>query len=249
MNEEPAVNEDKWTPMLLILLLVVQLVFLGALYFKLTAIQKNLLSLNQTIATMRGPGGGGGLIEERVAEVEPGDGPSKGAAQAPVTIVEFSDFSCSACRAAQPRIAELLEDSGDEIRFVYRHFPLRPEGGLFAAAVAAECAHRQGLFWPMHDLLFDHGGEFTEEALVGYAEEAGLDAQEFADCRASDEAAGAVREDRAAGSRWGVSGTPTFFINGRRVTGLPGLPAMKQLIEQIREEDAGGAGDLEKAAA
>lgn len=242
-------NEDKWTPILLILLLVVQLVFLGALYFKLTAVQKNLLALNQTIATMRGPGGSGGLIEERVAEVEPGDGPSKGAAQAPVTIVEFSDFSCSACRAAQPRIAELLEDSGDEVRFVYRHFPLRPEGGLFAAAVAAECAHRQGRFWPMHDLLFAHEGEFTDEDLEGYAEEAGLDGRSFAECRGSEDAAQAVREDRAAGTQWGVSATPTFFINGRRVTGLPGLPAMKKLIEQIREEDAEGAEAPEKAAA
>jgi len=241
-------NEDRWTPILLILLLVVQLVFLGALYVKLTAIQTNLASLNQTIAVARGSGGGG-LVEERVAGVEAGDGPSKGASEAPVTIVEFSDFSCSACRAAQPRIAELLEETGDEVRLVYRHFPLRPEGGLFAAAVASECAHRQGRFWPMHDLLFAHQGEFTDEILEDYADQAGLDRGQFDQCRKSEDAAAVVREDRAAGSRWGVSGTPTFFVNGRRVTGLPGLPAMKQLIEQIRKEDSEETGEPEKAAA
>jgi protein-disulfide isomerase len=234
-------NEDKWTPLLLIALLVVQLVFLGALYVKLTAIQENLFSLNQTLAVARNaPGGaGGGLVEETVPGVEPGDGPWKGSSDAPVTIVEFSDFSCKACRAAQPRIAELLEETGEEVRLVYRHFPLRPEGGLFAAAVAAECAHRQSAFWPMHDLLFGHEGDFDREDLIGYAKQVGLDTGRFVTCMDSEDAARVVRDDRAAGASWGVSGTPTFFINGRRVTGLPGLPAMEQLIEEIRREDAG----------
>jgi len=231
-------NDDKWTPILLIALLIVQLVFLGALYVKLTAIQNNLVALNQTVAVSGGGSGSGrGLVEERVAEVEPGDGPAKGTQGAPVTIVEFSDFSCGACRAALPRIAELLEETGSEVQLVYRHFPLRPDGGQFAAAVAAECAHRQNGFWPMHDLLFAHEGEFTQEALVAYADQVGLDESRFRDCLDSDDAAEAVREDREAGTRWGVSGTPTFFVNGRRITGMPGLPAMKQLIEQVQLED------------
>lgn len=242
-------NDDKWTPILLIALLIVQLVFLGALYVKLTAIQDNLLALNQTIAVARNaPAGGGGvgLVEEKVEGVEPGDGPAKGSDGAPVTIVEFSDFSCSACRAAQPRIAELLEEAGSEVQLVYRHFPLRPEGGLFAAAVAAECAHRQNDFWPMHDLLFAHEGEFTDDALMAYAADVGLDEASFQECVGSEDAAASVREDREAGTRWGVSGTPTFFVNGRRVTGLPGLPAMKQLIEQVQLEDGlKSAEDLE----
>lgn len=243
-------NDDKWTPLLLIALLIVQLVFLGALYFKLTAIQDNLVALNQTIAVTRNAqGGGGGLVEEKVPGVEPGDGPSKGSGNAPVTIVEFSDFSCKACRAAQPRIAELLEETGEVVRLVYRHFPLRSEGGLFAAAVAAECAHRQDAFWPMHDLLFVHEGEFEREDLRAYAERVGLDGDDFATCLDSEEAAETVREDRAAGARWGVSGTPTFFVNGRRVTGLPGLPAMKQLIERVREEDAAEGERVEQEAA
>lgn len=244
-------NEDKWTPLLLIALLIVQLVFLGALYVKLTAIQENLVALNQTIAVARSaPGGaGGGLVEEMVAGVEPGDGPSKGSGEAPVTIVEFSDFSCKACRAAQPTIAELLEESGDQVRLVYRHFPLRSEGGLFAAAVAAECAHRQDRFWPMADLLFAHEGDYEQEDLTGYAERVGLDGEEFTSCLGSEEAAEVVRQDRAAGAGWGVSGTPTFFVNGRRVTGMPGLPAMKQIIDQIRQEDAEEGQPVEPEAA
>lgn len=244
-------NEDKWTPILLIALLVVQLVFLGALYIKLTGIQENLRALNQTIAVARNAQGGfgGGLVEEKVAGVEPGDGPSKGSGEAPVTLVEFSDFSCKACRAAQPALAELLEETGDEVRLVYRHFPLRSEGGLFAAAVAAECAHRQGSFWPMHDLLFAHEGDYDPEDLTRYAEQVGLDRESFATCMDSEEAARTVRDDRAAGAGWGVSGTPTFFVNGRRVTGLPGVPAMKQIIEQVRREDAEEREPVEREAA
>lgn len=244
-------NEDKWTPILLISLLVVQLVFLGALYLKLTGIQENLRALNQTIAVARNAqdGFGGGLVQEKVAGVEPGNGPSKGSMAAPVTLVEFSDFSCKACRAAQPTLAELLEETGDQVRLVYRHFPLRSEGGLFAAAVAAECAHRQGSFWPMHDLLFAHEGEYEREDLTKYAQQVGLDGESFATCMDSEEAARTVRDDRAAGAGWGVSGTPTFFVNGRRVTGLPGVPAMKEIIEQVRREDAEEPEPVEREAA
>lgn len=238
-------NEDRWSSLLLIALLVVQLVFLGALYVKMNNIQSYLVSLNQTLAVAgaSGPGGGGGVMGEKVAGFEPGDGPSKGSAEASVTLVEFSDFSCKACRAAQPQITELLEESGDDVRFVYRHFPLRPEGDLFQAAVAAECAHRQGGFWPMHDLLFAHEGPFETEDLEAYADQVGLDREPFAQCLESEDAAAAVREDRAAGVTWGVKATPTFFLNGHPVEGMPGLPAMRALIEQVKAEGAKDTGE------
>lgn len=223
-------KESPQTARMLMLLLCLQLVFLGALYLKLNAIHGNLLGLYRDTSSGSG-------METVVAEVTAGHGPSKGAPEAAVEILEFSDFSCGACREAQPVLRELLERNGDSLRLVYRHFPLRPDGPPFNAAVAAECAFAQGAFWPMHDRLFEGEGPFPREALEALGRELGLDGDEYRRCLEGPDSAARVREDRAAGLRWGVSGTPTLFINGRRVTGVPGLAVLQDLVDEIRRED------------
>ncbi len=230
MNDK---GEDRWTPWLVIAMLALQLVFLAALYLRLDRIESRLAELQRSpvpAADMQARG----LVEARVPGVEPGDGPSKGAPSAPVTLVEFSDFSCGACRQAQPMLTELIEGMGEEVRLVYRHFPLDLDGDSFAIAVAAECAHRQQAFWEFHDRVFAHSGTISAADLPDHAAAAGLEPESFASCVSSEDAAAKVRGDWQAGVEWGVQGTPTFFVNGHRVTGMPGLSAMRRIIDEVR---------------
>jgi protein-disulfide isomerase len=155
-----------------------------------------------------------------------------GPPEAKVTMVEFGDYQCPHCKAALPVIAKLREKFGEQLRLVYRHFPLvklHPEARL--AAEAAEAAGAQGKFWELHALLFQHQQELEPEHLVVYASEIGLDEARFvADLNAHTYEA-RVREDLATGLRSGVNGTPTFFINGFRHNGGYALEGLVKAIE------------------
>jgi glutaredoxin len=144
----------------------------------------------------------------------------RGPVDAPLTLVEFSDFECPFCARATGVDGALLERFGDELRYVFRHLPLdhvHPHAAL--AAEAAEAAGAQGRFWEMHDLLFEHQDELELEDLVGYAGRLGLDVELFT--RELEEGAhtARVREDIADAEASGARGTPTFFVGGRRHLG------------------------------
>jgi Na+/H+ antiporter NhaA len=143
----------------------------------------------------------------------------RGPRDAPLTLVEYADFECPYCGQAEPIVRELLADSGD-IRYVWRHLPLRdvhPQAQL--AAEAAEAAARQGAFWPMHDLLLDHQGALRTPELVSYAHQLGLDVTRFTSDLHRHAGAARVAQDVASADLGGASGTPTFFLNGRRLHG------------------------------
>lgn len=143
-----------------------------------------------------------------------------GPASAPVTLVEYGDYECSYCGRAYPIVKSLQESLGDELRFVFRNFPLADvHPHAEHAAEAAESAAAQGSFWEMHDMLFEHQDQLDDSALVSYAEELELDAEQLAR-DVEDEAYDArIREDFRSGVRSGVNGTPSFFINGARYDG------------------------------
>lgn len=144
----------------------------------------------------------------------------KGAADAKVLVVEFSDFQCPACRVAEPTLRKLLELYDGKLRFVFKHYPLRMHEWAKNGAYAAECAGRQGKFWEYHDRLYDRQNEWTnekaDEILAGYAKDLGLDAAAWDACRKSPETVAAVAADLKDGDDAWVGGTPTFFIDGRR---------------------------------
>jgi Na+/H+ antiporter NhaA len=136
--------------------------------------------------------------------------------EAPVTIVEYGDFECPYCGRAESVIRELLTDYGD-IRYVWRHLPLTDvHSRAQIAAEASEAAARQGRFWEMHDLLLDHQDALRPPDLIGYAEELELDVDRFTDDLREHRGAARVARDVDSADLSGVSGTPTFFINGRR---------------------------------
>ncbi len=164
-------------------------------------------------------------------EVEP-RGVPRGPENAPVTIVEFSDFECPYCGRATPTIQELLAKYPDEVRFYYRHLPLPSHSHARAAATAAICAQVQGKFWTYHDTLFANQNALGDDDLRRYAEQVELDLDQFDACLASPETAARIDEDLAAAEELGVTGTPVFFVNGIRLKGAQPIAKFVQLIEE-----------------
>jgi formate-nitrite transporter family protein len=145
---------------------------------------------------------------------------SIGPANAPVTLVEYGDFECPHCRRAQPLVKGLVRYMAENLRFVFRHFPLaEAHPHSRHAAEASEAAAAQGKFWEMHDLLFENQDALEDEDLVMYAARIGLDFQRVGQELAAGTYARKVRDDFRGGVRSGVNGTPTFFINGSRFDG------------------------------
>jgi Na+/H+ antiporter NhaA len=158
----------------------------------------------------------------------------RGPGDAPITLVEYADFECPYCGQAEPIVRELLADFGD-IRYVWRHLPLRdvhPHAQF--AAEAAEAAARQGAFWAMHDLLLEHQGELRAPDLIGYAEQLGLDVTRFTTDLHRHAGAARVAQDVASADLGGVSGTPTFFLNGRRLHGAYDIETLSNAVRLAR---------------
>lgn len=148
----------------------------------------------------------------------------RGESAARVTIVEYGDYQCPFCKAAEPLVDALEAALGGQMRLVFRHFPVTSVHPLAElAAKAAESAGLQGKFWEMHRLLFANQSELRSEVLRDYAASLGLDIEQFESGLRSSAIKSHVREDLQGGLRSGVRGTPAFFIDGLRFTGYPNL--------------------------
>jgi protein-disulfide isomerase len=172
-------------------------------------------------------------------DVDDGEAPYQGSEDALVTIVEFSDYQCPYCkRFRDETMDQLLAKYEGQVRFVYRDFPLssiHPEA--LKAAEAARCAHEQDQFWAMHDQLFASQPEWsrapdTGAIFKGYAAELNIDAAKFAGCLDSGRYNESISQDFQAGVQYGVQGTPTFFVNGRKLVGAQPLSAFEAIINE-----------------
>jgi protein-disulfide isomerase len=166
--------------------------------------------------------------------VDPDHDHIRGPMNASVTVVEYGDFECPYCGQAEPVVRELLADFGD-LRYVWRHLPLsdvHPHAQL--AAEAAESAAAQGAFWPMRDLLFTRQDALSAKDLVRYAEEIGLDVERFREDLRTHAHAGRVAEDVDSADLSGVSGTPTFFVNGQRHRGAYDIDTLSTAVRVAR---------------
>jgi Na+/H+ antiporter NhaA len=162
----------------------------------------------------------------------------RGPADAPVTVVEYGDFECPYCGRAEPVVRELLSDFGD-VRYVWRHLPLTDVHlRAQAAAEASEAAAEQGKFWELHDLLLAHQDALRASDLTGYAEQLGLDLERFEDDVRKHTGAGRIEEDVDSADLSGVSGTPTFFINGRRHYGAYDIETLSNAVRAARARAA-----------
>jgi protein-disulfide isomerase len=162
---------------------------------------------------------------------------AQGPAKAPVTLVEYGDYECPACGAAYPDLKEVQEEMGENLRFVFRNFPLsNMHPHAFAAAEAAEAAAAQGKFWEMHDMLYEHQDDLEPDTLVSYAEALGLDINRFV----KDVNEGAfktkIKHDFQTGVMSGVNGTPSLFINGERYDGSLDAETLLEVLQAVAIE-------------
>ena len=155
---------------------------------------------------------------------------------APVKIVEFGDYQCPACAAAEPIVKNVLAQNGESIYFVFRNFPLSTHKNSQITAKAAEASSLQGKFWEMHDILYEKQNDWAnsdnpQEILDQYAQSIGLDIDKFHEDMQS--VTGIVNSDYALGNNVGVNSTPTFFINGQKYPGVIDQAQFLQIIDGI----------------
>jgi protein-disulfide isomerase len=164
----------------------------------------------------------------------------QGPEAAAVTLVEYGDFECPYCAAAHIIVKKIQEVMGDQLRFVFRHFPLtQVHPHAESAAEASEAAGAQGRFWEMHDLLYENQPRLDGVHLVGYAEGLGLDTKRFVRELEDEIHHERVRQDFMSGVRSGVNGTPAFFINGVRYDGSWDIPPLLTALKTAGSEVAG----------
>lgn len=166
-------------------------------------------------------------------EVSVDDDPSLGAADAPIVLIEFSDYQCPYCKKWHDEVLpRLLETYGDQILYVYRDFPL---SGLHpsasAAAEAANCAGAQDAYWQYHDALFSNQYGFSKDAFLSYARDLNLDMEAFTDCIENGTYQEEIAADYDAAAALGINSTPTFFINGLAVIGAQPYEVFAQIID------------------
>lgn len=165
-----------------------------------------------------------------VFSISTADQPSMGNAQAPVTVVMFTDFQCPSCAAIHPSLERLVKESGDKVRLVTRDFPLSQHPEAFKAAEAAEVAREQGKYWEYVHILLRNQSALGVDKLKSYATELALDRARFDSALDSGKFTEAVQRDVEEGIKLGINGTPTVFINGRRIT-MKGYEALKADVE------------------
>ena len=179
-------------------------------------------------------GGGGGApapAARVVTDMNIKGAPSKGPANAPVTIVAFSDYQCPFCTRAEGTLKDLEKKYPSKLRFVFKHMPMPFHAQAKGAAAASMAANEQGKFWAMHDKLFSNQNNLDRSTFESYAKELNLDTTKFKAALDSNKYAAYVEADIAEGTRLGVNGTPTFFINGRELVGAQPIESFQQVID------------------
>ena len=163
--------------------------------------------------------------------------PTLGPEDAPVTIIEYADFGCPSCWFWYKKqvLESLRAKYGDQIRFVWRDFPvitlLSPK-----AAEAGQCAHEQGKFWEFHDVVYEHQGEIEASDLQAHAAEIGLEMSQFEECVTSRRYRDRVNAEQHEGFQRGITGAPTFFINGQAIVGPQNLSVFEAVIDKLLAE-------------
>lgn len=180
----------------------------------------------------------GGFDRGRRAKLDAaGYGPPLGSADAKVTIVEFSDFTCPFCQALRPELERFVREHEGRVKLVYKPFPIPSHARSLEAALAAEWARDHGLFWPMHDRLFTHPHDLTDDALAAHARALEGDPDDLLAALAEGRGRARVAASQAEARAAGIVGTPTLFLNGRRLELGPPAEAMETLLFALEDEE------------
>ncbi len=179
------------------------------------------------------------------AQIQPDDH-VRNNTQAKVTLIEYGDFQCPSCGAFYPVLKQLEQQFGDQVNFVFRHYPIISiHPNAFAAARAAEAASSQGKFFEMHDLLYENQQAWGQSAasaqgvFEGYAQQLGLDMEKFKQDYASAAVADRINRDISSGKQFDITGTPTFILNGEKIENPKDATAFAELLQKAVDEAAG----------
>jgi protein-disulfide isomerase len=161
----------------------------------------------------------------------------KGDHNAPIELVEYGDYQCPHCAAAHPSVKAIERTYARNLKFVFRHFPLAETHQYAeAAAMAAEAAGRQGMFWQMHDMIYEHQPQLNIRSLLGFAEALELNMIQFEEDMSNKTVAAKVEADLESGMRSGVNGTPSFFINTYKYNGVYDYDSFAGTIDKLISE-------------
>ena len=175
------------------------------------------------------------MIEPPRITVSADDDAARGPKDAPITIVEFSDYQCPYCARGEESVTAVLEKYGDKVRVVYRDYPLSFHQNAEISAIGSECAEEQGKFWEMHGAMFANQQKLAAADLIETAAGLGLDKEEFKACLESGKYREEVQNDFQEGASYGVTGTPAFFINGVMLSGAQPPEAFYKIIDRELE--------------
>jgi len=211
-----------WWGRLIICLLTIILIFIVAIGFYIYNLARE--AKNQTDIKLSG----------QQYDAAAGDHYWLGSAKAPITIVEFGDFACAICEQSFPTIREISLKYKNDIKFIWRDYPVVAEYSAMLA-LGGRCAGEQGLFWPMHDKLFQNQGLNTADQLIAAANQIGADTARFKDCLNKEKYLPEIQKDLSDGKAFGNTGTPTYFINGYKVAGDIPYNTFVQIIEGLKK--------------
>jgi protein-disulfide isomerase len=172
------------------------------------------------------------MITPPKEDVAIGNAPVTGSRDAAVKVVEFADYECPYCRKVEPTLDKLRKEYGNRVAFAFKDFPLPMHKHAEKAAEAARCANAQGKFWDFHDKLFAADSSLEIAEMKTYARSMNLDGTKFDKCLDSGGEAAAIQKDQAEGSRLGLTGTPTFFVNGHIISGNASYETLRGLVDQ-----------------
>ena len=220
---------------------ILALALLGACFFISESVDRGSHALRRVAMTLTDlPAGEPGSPAEE--KLRPGGdlryalnvagAPRRGGEEATVTIVEWSDFQCPFCGRVNATLRQVEAAYGDRVALVFKHLPLPMHPGAPAAHAAAEAAHRQGRFWAMHDRIFANPRDVDPETFARYANEIGLDVARFRQDSQSAAIRSRIRSDAEEAEILGVTGTPSFFVNGRFLSGAQPYESFKRLIDE-----------------
>lgn len=229
---------------MIIAALLVSLSVIGGSFFVADSLERVATRIEEATEALEGlelagvpgqPGRPSGPDPKKEYAVDVGDAPIRGERGAAVTIVAWSDFQCPFCSRVGPTLDQIQREYGSSVRIAFKHLPLEihPEAKL--AHAAAEAAHRQGKFWAMHDRIFLNPRDVRTETLEGYAKEIGLDLARYRKDVGSGDVRARIDADMAQAQKLGISGTPSFFINGRNLVGAQPFENFKRLIDEVLE--------------
>lgn len=210
-----------------------------ALGDRLGAIETKLADLQKAQPAAR-PGEPKPLAPAEAQKLIAVDGaPIRGAAKGAVTVVEYGDFQCPFCLRSRATIKQVMDSYPEQVRVVYKHFPLSFHREAMNAHRAAEAAREQGKFWEMHDRVFQSPSDLTAATMRKHAEELGLDLAKYDEAVGSDRVQKRIAADQDEGRKVGVRGTPAFFVNGKMIAGAQPFDAFKREIDALLGKKAG----------